>query len=207
MNPQTEAHPLPTKETLAPRATPVHFIPGIVTDLDELRKPCRTVRNMRDGLRIASELRSVLERNNKRFDNAVKKFMRKEAGRPTVAPGVGLAAPQIGIQERVAYVMADNISLALVNPRILRWSEAKFEYQEGCLSMPGVEAFTYRHSWIEVTCDNWKGSRFFGGEAQFEQLLNVVVQHEIAHLSGMLPTDFENIDRFPTPDQWNGWVP
>lgn len=190
----------------APQATPVYFVPGIVTEVDELRKPCSKVK-LSDGLSVARELFAMLERNNKRAYKP-QNFWKAKSGQVPLRAGVGLAAPQIGIHKKVAVIDMPGHQFAMLNPRIIRWSETLFPCVEGCLSMPGEDFETYRFAWVEVECLNWTGPRVFGcADARLSEkdsLLNVCVQHEIAHLFGKLPPDFET-EQYPTPDAWDTW--
>lgn len=104
------------------------------------------------------------------------------------APGIGLAAPQVAVQQRilVADVSETNDQpIALINPEIVR-STGKTSYEEGCLSIPGVYAKVNRPSDILV-----KGLDRDGKEVELEAdgLLAICLQHEIDHLNGKLFID------------------
>jgi len=104
------------------------------------------------------------------------------------ANGVGLAAPQIGINIRLSVVdVAGDKSqqLVLANPEIIA-SEGQVEYQEGCLSVPSVYDKVYRAEKVTLRAQN-KFGEFF--EMKAEGLLGECFQHEIDHLNGKLFVD------------------
>jgi peptide deformylase len=103
--------------------------------------------------------------------------------RSSARPGVGLAAPQIGIHKRVAIVRTKDHAIDLVNPVIVDLDHGMAVESEGCLSFPGVSVGTWRFDEVFVKCDrNPAGMVATGLEA-------IVLQHEIDHLSGVLITD------------------
>jgi len=100
--------------------------------------------------------------------------------------GIGLAAPQVGISERIIVVMSDfrsGQSLGLINPKIVKKSEEKEIGEEGCLSFPGIFLKIKRAKEVEV-----KGLDIEGKEIKIKTkgLLARVFQHEIDHLDGIL---------------------
>jgi peptide deformylase len=101
------------------------------------------------------------------------------------APGVGLAAPQIGVGLRVFTYYVDDTLGHLVNP-VLDLSDEEFEDEEGCLSFPGLSYPTVR-SWGVVA----KGQNMYGDPVSIEgtDLLSRCVQHETDHLDGVLFID------------------
>lgn len=105
------------------------------------------------------------------------------------APGVGLAAVQVGVDRRVVVVdVSEDKSepLALVNPEILG-REGEEESEEGCLSVPGVYEMVRRAERIRFRALDRDGVPF---EADAEGLLAVCVQHECDHLNGRLFVDY-----------------
>lgn len=105
------------------------------------------------------------------------------------APGIGLAAPQIAVQERIIVVdVSENNDqpIALINPEIIR-SAGQITWEEGCLSLPGIYASVTRPSDVIV-----KGMDRDGKMIEFEanELLAVCIQHEIDHLNGKLFIDY-----------------
>ncbi|MDR3238193.1 MAG: peptide deformylase [Spirochaetia bacterium] len=105
------------------------------------------------------------------------------------ANGIGLAAPQIGLSSRIIVIDTrekDGSPLALINPVIKEKSNTQVEYEEGCLSLPGIMADVTRPERVLVT-----GLDLSGKEAAIEAsgLLARVFQHEIDHLNGILFID------------------
>ncbi|MDF1541765.1 MAG: peptide deformylase [Anaerosomatales bacterium] len=102
------------------------------------------------------------------------------------APGVGLAATQVGVLRRVLVYDIDEGLVALCNPRIVSASEETTLSEEGCLSLPGIEVPVERA--VSVTCE---ATDIDGGPVTIEAsgLLARVLQHEIDHLDGMLIID------------------
>ncbi|WP_321325032.1 peptide deformylase [Thiomicrorhabdus sp.] len=104
------------------------------------------------------------------------------------APGIGLAAPQIAVQERLIVVdisESKDQPIALINPEIVR-SAGKINWEEGCLSIPGIYATVTRPSDIIVRGMNRDGKTI---EFEANDLLAVCIQHEIDHLNGKLFVD------------------
>ena len=106
------------------------------------------------------------------------------------ARGIGLAAVQVGIARRV--IVADvsperNAPLALVNPRVAEADGEPAEFEEGCLSVPGVYETVSRSSRVRVEALNREG-RTVSIEA--EGTLAACLQHEIDHLDGRLFVDY-----------------
>ncbi len=107
-----------------------------------------------------------------------------------LANGVGLAAPQLGVLQRVVVVHPpDEKPHALVNPRIVK-AEGSQIGTEGCLSIPGLYGDVERFDTIEVEALDRKGREFV---FELEGLPARIVQHEIDHLDGILFTD--RVDR------------
>ncbi len=106
------------------------------------------------------------------------------------APGVGLAAPQVGISKRLAVVDISTKDsrfplLVLINPEILR-KEGVIEFDEGCLSVPEYTATVERAERVFVKALNREGKPI---EIEAEGLLAIALQHEIDHLDGILIID------------------
>jgi peptide deformylase len=106
------------------------------------------------------------------------------------APGVGLAATQIGeaIQLFIVDIAAENEPSDLrvfINPEILERS-GEITWQEGCLSFPGVQEDVDRAGHVKVRAQDRNGQWF---ELEAEGLLAVAIQHEYDHLQGVLMID------------------
>lgn len=102
------------------------------------------------------------------------------------APGVGLAAPQVGVPLRLAVIEVDDKITVIVNPEIIK-SSGEVELDEGCLSVPGFWGRVNRAERVSVKAldRNGKELRIRDAEGLFAQAL----QHEIDHLDGRLYVD------------------
>ncbi|MDN5849993.1 MAG: peptide deformylase [Nitrococcus sp.] len=105
------------------------------------------------------------------------------------APGIGLAATQVNVHERVLVIdisEAKDAPLAFINPQILE-RRGEEEMQEGCLSVPGYFDTVTRAEWIKVRALDRRGEPF---ELETDGLLAVCIQHEVDHLDGKLFVDY-----------------
>jgi peptide deformylase len=108
------------------------------------------------------------------------------------APGIGLAAPQIGISRRLVVMDpakddAPKTPIVMVNPEILQRSEEMRLHEEGCLSIPDVTAEVERPALIRVAFIDREGKP---QEMELEGIWSTLVQHEIDHLNGILFIDY-----------------
>ena len=107
------------------------------------------------------------------------------------APGVGLAAPQVGVSKRL--IVMDCIKdgppepVVLFNPEVVWSSEDQSTYEEGCLSIPEQYAEVKRPAAVKV---RWLDADGTPQERQFDGLWATCVQHEIDHLDGKLFIDY-----------------
>ena len=106
------------------------------------------------------------------------------------APGIGLAAPQVGISKRLAVIDISNDPknrdpLILVNPRIT-YSEGDVSGEEGCLSIPEVYGDVHRFRLVKVKFLDLSGEEY---EIAAEDFLARVIQHELDHLEGIVFLD------------------
>ena len=105
------------------------------------------------------------------------------------APGVGLAAPQIGVPLRVAVIEVDEKVTEIVNPEIMKLVGEE-ELDEGCLSVPGYWGRIKRAQQVVVKARNRNGKEIrLKGEGLFGQAL----QHETDHLNGTLYLDHPGV--------------
>ncbi len=102
------------------------------------------------------------------------------------APGVGLAAPQLGEAVQACVVEVEGRLHELVNPRIVR-GDGDDRDLEGCLSIPGYAAYVTRREHIWVVAQNRVGKKI---KLHGSGLLSRAVQHEIDHLAGKLYIDY-----------------
>lgn len=107
------------------------------------------------------------------------------------APGIGLAAPQVGEMLRMAVIdlQRDDIRapLVLVNPTIVAQSTELAVREEGCLSLPGMYADVERPARVKVRYHDLTGAK---REIEADDLLATCLQHEIDHLDGVLFVDY-----------------
>lgn len=124
------------------------------------------------------------------FDKSLQALVQDMIETMRAAPGVGLAAPQIGVPLRVAVIEVDEKVTVLVNPEIVKRGEVVEELDEGCLSVPGYWGRITRHTSIVV-----KARDQFGKEVRVkgEGLLGQVIQHETDHLHGKLFIDHPGV--------------
>ncbi len=148
-----------------------------------LSEECRPVR--------ADEIGADLERR-----------VRDMAETMYAAPGVGLAAPQVGDLRR--FLVADpgyddagaearrgvNL-LVMVNPEIVESSDESYRAEEGCLSVPDLWEHFTRPRWVLVRFLDERGQQH---ERRFEEFASTVIQHEMDHLDGV--TILDRVSRF-----------
>ena len=109
------------------------------------------------------------------------------------APGIGLAAPQIGVLDRI--IVMDCVKdedespkpMVLINPEIIAASDETNVYEEGCLSIPDQFAEVTRPKQVQVRWMDLNGAEQV---QEFDGLWSTCVQHEIDHLNGILFIDY-----------------
>ena len=102
------------------------------------------------------------------------------------APGVGLAAPQVGEALQACVIEVENHLYELMNPRIVRTSGDDRDL-EGCLSLPGYYAYVTRREKVWVVAQNRVGKKI---KVAGSGLLGRALQHELDHLDGKLFIDY-----------------
>ncbi len=105
------------------------------------------------------------------------------------APGIGLAAPQVGKNLMLAVINLAEFGIepfAIINPRIVSKSIKKTDMEEGCLSMPGHFVKVRRPAKVEVEAFREDGRKL---RIKADRLLAKVLQHEIDHLNATLIVD------------------
>ena len=122
----------------------------------------------------AKPVKKILNDHQKLIDDMIETM--------ELAPGVGLAAPQVGVSERIIVIDVGNGPFCVVNPKITA-KQGRATCTEGCLSVPGLEAPVERFERVSVSGLDRNGNemKLDGGE-----LLAIVLQHEIDHLDGIL---------------------
>src|ERR1700730_18507295 len=103
------------------------------------------------------------------------------------AQGIGLAAPQINVSQRitvidVSFKKNSKEKLVLINPEIIDRTGKTVE-EEGCLSLPDIREKVTRAAWVKVRAQDVEGKAF---EIEGTELLGRCMQHEIDHLDGIL---------------------
>jgi peptide deformylase len=120
-----------------------------------------------------------------RFDESLRRQVNRMAGVMNDALGVGLAAPQLGISQRllVYRVGPDAPVVALANPEVEWSSSDREEGEEGCLSIPGVTVDVERPLYVRVRALDEQGEQRVVEASGLEAR---VIQHEMDHLDGVL---------------------
>jgi peptide deformylase len=108
--------------------------------------------------------------------------------------GIGLAAPQIGLGIRlfitdgseIEDIKPEGFKQVFINPQIIEEFDEKWDYEEGCLSIPQVRADVNRHSKLVLRYfdENWQEHTH-----EFEGMAARIIQHEYDHIEGILFTD------------------
>lgn len=141
------------------------------------------------------------------FDNELKQTIEDMVETMREAPGVGLAAPQIGVSERlivVEYPEDDEVDdspkklYTVVNPEIIAVSEETETGMEGCLSIPGLVGEVERNLAVVVRGQNRRGQPV---KIKADGWLARIFQHEIDHLDGILYTDRATKVWKPSPEE------
>jgi len=126
-----------------------------------------------------------------KVDNKIRKLMDDMLETMYAAPGIGLAAIQVGVPKRVIVMdiskEEEKKPLYFVNPKIIVKSKNNSTYEEGCLSVPGQFAEVDRPEQCHVSYLNYNGQK---KELKAEGLLATCIQHEIDHLEGILFIDY-----------------
>lgn len=119
-------------------------------------------------------------------DDRIRKLVADMAETMYKAPGIGLAATQVNVHERVVVIDVSETHDALqvfINPEIIARSDTMQVYEEGCLSIPGIYDKVERPDAVTVTALDLDGKPF---TLEADGLLAVCIQHEIDHLDGTL---------------------
>jgi peptide deformylase len=120
------------------------------------------------------------------FDDRLAKLASDMRETMLAAPGVGLAAPQVGIPRRLFTFDSGEEAGAYANPEIIWRSDDTQEGEEGCLSVPGIYFPVTRAMKVHVRAQALDGGRI---EREAEGFLARIFQHEIDHLDGVLFVD------------------
>lgn len=131
----------------------------------------------------------VLRYKSKRVanvDDALRNFCCNLAKIMREKNGIGLSAPQVGLNKRIIIIDKVGEDWVLINPEVLWKSEDLIEFEEGCLSVPGEFDNVKRPESIKIKYRNLKGKPVI---EIIDGLMARVVQHEIDHLDGILFVD------------------
>lgn len=132
--------------------------------------------------RVAKPVREVDER--------IRTLVRDMAETMYAAPGIGLAATQVDVHERVIVIDTSekqDQALILINPELVWCSDERVVGEEGCLSVPTVYDKVERHAAVTVAALDRDGHRY---ERRVEGLTAVCVQHEMDHLLGKMFVEY-----------------
>lgn len=137
----------------------------------------------------------ILRERTKRvsqFDSSLHRLLDDMLETMRDAPGVGLAANQVGVPLQVAVIEVEGRITELVNPQIVRTGGEQLDW-EGCLSIPGYVAEVTRHAKVSVKARDRHGREF---RVKGTELFARALQHEIDHLNGALYIDaLESFDQ------------
>ena len=151
----------------------------------KLKKPPLSLHYLGDRV-----LRQATKRVSK-VDNELRELVRKMLQTMYSEDGIGLAAPQVGVNKQLLVVDADPENaaappLVLINPKITAVSDELAAGQEGCLSIPGVYLDVIRPAAIEVSFKDETGRP---RRMKVDDLAARVIQHEMDHLNGVMFVD------------------
>ena len=127
-----------------------------------------------------------------KVDTNIQKLMDDMLETMYAAPGIGLAAIQVGIAKRIivldiAQKEGTKDPIFIINPEIIEKSEVNLTYEEGCLSVPGQFAEIDRPNKCRIRYLDYNGQQ---NEINAEGMLATCIQHEIDHLEGILFIDY-----------------
>lgn len=123
------------------------------------------------------------------INDRIRQLVRDMAETMYAAPGIGLAATQVDVHEQVIVIDLSETHDQLqvfINPVIVD-SRGEAEYEEGCLSVPGIYETVTRAEWIRVEALGADGKRF---SLETDGLLAVCIQHEMDHLEGKVFVEY-----------------
>lgn len=123
------------------------------------------------------------------FDEKLERTVAAMFDRMFKSKGVGLAAPQVGLKQRILVLNPTGDrkdDLVLVNPTILARSGEDTIFDEGCLSFPGIYAEIHRPDRCTVSAFDVKGNKI---EKEYSEFVSRIIQHEFDHLEGILLVD------------------
>jgi peptide deformylase len=146
---------------------------------------------VRDILKLPDKRLRLVSEPIKRIDDGIRKLVDDMFDTMYKAPGIGLAAIQIGVPKRVIILDLskkedDHKPLVFINPEVTWISEDKSKYEEGCLSIPDYYEEVERPAKVKVKYLDIDGKAH---ETEAKGLLATCLQHEIDHINGVLFID------------------
>ena len=146
-------------------------------------------------LNIITEPDPILRKKSgviEKIDDELKKLLNNMLETMYDAPGIGLAAVQIGVLKRIVVIDVSNKDekknpLFLINPEITYKSNSTSVYEEGCLSLPGYFAEIERPTECHLNYIDYNGNK---KTLKADGLLSTCIQHEVDHLNGVLFVDY-----------------
>jgi peptide deformylase len=152
-------------------------------------------------LTLGEDLLRAVAKPVEKIDGELGEFIKGLFATMKADHGLGLAAPQVGRSIRVFVTHADkDKDRVFINPQMVRTSEELVDYEEGCMSIPGLYAEVRRPKEVTVQAFNEKGRPF---TVEADGLLARVIQHEFDHLEGKLFIDYlSEAKRKKLVDQW-----
>jgi peptide deformylase len=136
------------------------------------------------------------------FDDELRELVNNMIETMYASEGIGLAAPQVGVLQRVIIVdisEAGGSPQEFINPEILEIEPKQVDSEEGCLSIPGFRAVIQRSPRLTVRAQNLNGDFF---EIEADDLYARCLQHEIDHINGKLFVDYLSSARRPLFRSW-----
>jgi peptide deformylase len=146
---------------------------------------------VRDIIKLPDKRLRLVSEPVKRIDDGIRKLVDDMFDTMYKAPGIGLAAIQIGVPKRVVILDLskkedDHKPLVFINPEVTWMSEEKSKYEEGCLSIPEYYEEVERPAKVKVKYLDLDGKAH---ETEAKGLLATCLQHEIDHINGVLFID------------------
>src|SRR5262252_11096093 len=146
---------------------------------------------VREIIKLPDKRLRLVSEPVKQIDAAIRKLVDDMFETMYKAPGIGLAAIQVGIASRVVVMdlskrETEHEPKVFINPEITWSSEEKSVYEEGCLSIPDIHEDVERPARVKVRYLDLEGK---SQEADAEGLFATCIQHEVDHLNGVLFID------------------
>lgn len=125
-----------------------------------------------------------------KVDDSIRKLVSDMAETMYAAPGIGLAATQVDVHLQVIVIDVSetkNDLQVFINPRLIEAADSTQEFEEGCLSVPGIFDKVRRPEQVKVEALDANGKKF---TLETDGLLAVCIQHEMDHLKGKVFVEY-----------------